>query len=71
MAKQVLITPRCGNCGMSIYGLCVERSNFEIDPSSVVQIIKRIEPLSCPNCALIFNVVEVDTNNKTVIVRER
>lgn len=70
MGKQLLIVPRCGNCGMSIYGLCVERSNFEIAPS-VIQIVKHLEPSTCPKCGLVFNVVEVDTDNQTVIVRER
>ena len=69
MSKQFFIVPRCENCGKDISGLCVERSNFEIAPSAMIQIIKRLAPSTCPNCGLIFSVVEVDTNNKTVIVK--
>ena len=71
MNKQYFIVPRCGNCGMSIYGLCVEESNFEIAPSSAIRIVKRLEPSACPNCQLVFNKVEINENEQTIIVRER
>lgn len=71
MGKRVLIVPKCGNCGTNIYELCVERSNFEIAPSLTIQIIKHIAPSACPMCNVIFNRVEIDTDNETIIVRER
>ena len=67
---QIHIVPRCGKCGMNIYGLCIENSNFDMFPSTV-KIIKRLEPSECPNCHMIIGKVEVDIYKRTVIIKER